>query len=71
VIAEAQQQVAGLGPGVFVLGADGQITSAAANPAGPARDPLDEVQQLSDLHDRGALTDDEFRAAKSKVLGER
>jgi len=68
MIAEAQQQAAALGPGVFVLGADGQMTSAAS-PAGPARDPLDQVQELSDLRDRGALSDDEFQAAKSKILG--
>jgi Short C-terminal domain len=29
----------------------------------------DELQQLADLHDAGTLTDDEFAAAKAKVLG--
>ena len=28
----------------------------------------DELAKLADLHDRGALTDDEFAAAKAKVL---
>lgn len=30
---------------------------------------LDEIQQLADLHAAGTLTDDEFAAAKAKVLG--
>ena len=29
----------------------------------------DELQRLADLHDSGALTDDEFAAAKAKILG--
>ena len=29
----------------------------------------DQLQQLSTLHDQGALTDEEFAAAKAKVLG--
>ena len=28
-----------------------------------------ELQHLADLHDAGTLTDDEFAAAKAKVLG--
>ena len=30
---------------------------------------IDELQQLADLHASGALTDDEFAAAKAKVIG--
>jgi Short C-terminal domain len=36
-------------------------------PAGPSM--YDQLQQLSTLHDQGALTDDEFAAAKAKLLG--
>jgi hypothetical protein len=36
-------------------------------PAGPSM--YDQLQQLSALHDQGALTDDEFAAAKAKILG--
>jgi hypothetical protein len=36
-------------------------------PAGPSM--YDQIQQLSTLHDQGALTDDEFAAAKAKLLG--
>ena len=30
---------------------------------------LDQLDQLATLHERGALTDDEFAAAKAKLLG--
>jgi len=36
-------------------------------PAGPSM--YDQIQQLSTLHDQGALTDEEFAAAKAKLLG--
>ena len=29
----------------------------------------DQLSQLAALHDQGALTDDEFAAAKAKLLG--
>jgi hypothetical protein len=36
----------------------------------PAADPMfTKLQQLADLHASGVLTDDEFSAAKAKVLG--
>jgi hypothetical protein len=45
---------------------------AAAGRSAPAAvgDPLQRLQNLADLHDRGALTDAEFTAAKAKLLGE-
>jgi len=30
---------------------------------------MDELQQLAEMHDAGTLTDDEFAAAKAKILG--
>ena len=30
---------------------------------------LDQLNQLATLHQQGALTDDEFSAAKAKLLG--
>jgi hypothetical protein len=30
---------------------------------------LDQLNQLTTLHEQGALTDDEFTAAKAKLLG--
>ena len=47
---------------------------AAAVPSGPdsaqvgPEDPLERLQKLADLHDRGALTDAEFAAEKAKIL---
>jgi hypothetical protein len=37
--------------------------------APPAADPADEIEHLAQLHTSGALTDDEFAAAKAKILG--
>ena len=34
-----------------------------------AESGADELQRLADLHDSGALNDDEFAAAKAKALG--
>jgi hypothetical protein len=38
-------------------------------PAAPAPSMLDQLNQLSTLHAQGALTDEEFTAAKAKLLG--
>jgi Short C-terminal domain len=37
--------------------------------APPPADPADEVEHLAQLHDSGTLTDEEFTAAKAKILG--
>jgi hypothetical protein len=37
--------------------------------APPPADPADEIEHLAQLHSSGALTDEEFAAAKAKVLG--
>jgi multidrug resistance efflux pump len=44
---------------------------AAAPPAAtaPAKDVTTELQKLADLHKSGVLTDEEFTAAKKKLLG--
>ena len=41
--------------------------AAAAPAAGPSM--LDQLNQLAELHRQGALTDEEFAAAKAKLLG--
>jgi hypothetical protein len=39
-------------------------------PAQAAEDPLiDKLQKLSDLHEQGVLSDEEFASAKAKLLG--
>jgi membrane protease subunit (stomatin/prohibitin family) len=42
---------------------------AAPAQAGPGPSVMDQLSQLTALHQRGALTDDEFTAAKAKILG--
>ena len=37
--------------------------------APPPADPADEIEHLAQLHSSGALTDEEFSAAKAKALG--
>jgi hypothetical protein len=44
------------------------VAAAAPAPA-PAPDTTAELQSLAQLHQSGALTDDEFAAAKAKLLG--
>jgi hypothetical protein len=42
---------------------------APAAYAPPAADPADQIEHLAQLHSSGALTDEEFATAKSKILG--
>jgi hypothetical protein len=37
--------------------------------APPAADPADQIEHLAQLHASGALSDQEFAAAKAQVLG--
>jgi putative oligomerization/nucleic acid binding protein len=37
--------------------------------APPPADPADEIEHLAQLHSSGALSDEEFTAAKAKILG--
>jgi hypothetical protein len=45
--------------------AEGYETASAPPPA----DPADELERLAKLHASGVLTDEEFAAAKAKVIG--
>jgi hypothetical protein len=47
---------------------EGQQQQAAA-PAAPAVDTTAELQNLANLHAQGILTDEEYSAAKAKLLG--
>jgi hypothetical protein len=40
----------------------------APAPAPPAKDPIEQLKELAELHSQGILTDDEFAAQKSKIL---
>src|SRR5512134_1979517 len=41
---------------------------APAPAAAPAPDPIEKLKQLAELRDQGILTEEEFAAAKAKVL---
>ncbi|MFO7269812.1 MAG: SHOCT domain-containing protein, partial [Sphaerobacter thermophilus] len=45
-----------------------QVQAAATPPAAPATDLMTQIQQLAQLKEAGMLTDDEFQAAKAKLL---
>jgi membrane protease subunit (stomatin/prohibitin family) len=45
-----------------------QAQAGPAAPAPAADDTISRLQQLASLHDSGALTDEEFAAAKAQVL---
>jgi Short C-terminal domain len=47
----------------------GPVDDSQAQYAPPPADPADEIEHLAQLHSSGALTDEEFAAAKAKVLG--
>jgi len=52
--------------------ADYQEAPPPAEPvqyAPPPADPADQIEHLAQLHTSGALTDEEFAAAKAKALG--
>jgi hypothetical protein len=51
--------------------ADAQAQQAAAPPPAPApeEDLTAKLQELAQLHDSGALSDEEFASAKQKLLG--
>jgi hypothetical protein len=49
--------------------AAGSPESAVPEP-GISNDSLDRLEHLGDLHEQGMLTDEEFAAAKAKLLGE-
>jgi len=62
--AQAQQQAQ-----VEQARQQGAAEAAAAAPAAPAKDVTAELQKLADLHKSGVLSDEEFAAAKKKILG--
>jgi Short C-terminal domain len=45
-----------------------QQAAIPAAPAAPADDMMSKLQQLGTLHSQGILSDDEFAAAKAKLL---
>ena len=48
---------------------DGQQYEQQAPPPEPEEDASAQLQNLANLHNQGVLTDEEFAAAKAKILG--
>jgi hypothetical protein len=42
---------------------------AAQAPPPAEKDPMEQLKELGQLHESGVLTDEEFAAAKAKILG--
>jgi hypothetical protein len=57
--------------GVLVIWLLAALLSPAGGhrPPGPAAGDVERLRELSDMHTAGKLTDDEFTAAKRKILG--
>lgn len=70
---EAQQQQAAMDAAAAQAVANAQAAQAAAAPpaapAGGGNDLMTQLNQLGTLHAQGILSDDEFAAAKAKLLG--
>jgi hypothetical protein len=72
---EAQQQQAAMQQAAADAVAQQQAAAAAAAPPPPAApaaagsDVIAQLQQLADLKAQGILSDEEFAAAKAKLLG--
>lgn len=65
-LADAQGAGAAARPGVFVMGSEGELTPISAPPA-EGHDAAQELQKLVELRDRGALTEGELDALRSKL----
>ncbi|MHC2998376.1 SHOCT domain-containing protein [Microbacterium sp. HJ5] len=67
---EAQQQQAAMDAAAAqaVANAQAAAPAAAPAPAGGGSDMMAQLTQLSNLHAQGILSDEEFAAAKAKLL---
>ena len=63
----AYDDQAAAGDGKDQAAADDQQDQAQYAP--PPADPADEIEHLAQLHTSGVLTDEEFTAAKAKIIG--
>ena len=68
-MAAQQQQQAEVAQAKQQGAAEAMAAAPAAPAAAPAKDVTTELQKLADMHKSGVLTDEEFAAAKKKLLG--
>ena len=64
-----QMAMYGGGGGGYDDGYDEGYDEPQAAAAPPEKDYTEELAQLAQLHEQGVLTDEEFAAAKAKILG--
>jgi len=64
-----QQQQAAIEQAKQEGAAQAQVSAPAAAPAATEDETTAQLKKLAELHSSGILTDDEFAAAKKKVLG--
>jgi len=67
--AEQQQQEQGQDQRISDLEQQQAPPPAAAPSPAPSSPMIDQLNQLAALHQQGVLTDDEFAAAKAKLIG--
>ena len=67
--AAQQQQQAAVETAKQQGAAEAMAAAPAAPAAAPPKDVTTELQKLADMHKSGVLTDEEFAAAKKKLLG--
>jgi uncharacterized coiled-coil protein SlyX len=56
------------GDGLGDLGEHGGTTGPLDDASGAGTDPFDALDRLADLHERGAITDEEFESKKAELL---
>lgn len=56
-------------PGANIMIGGQSLSDMMAQAGAQAADPAEQLAKLADLHERGALTDEEFAAQKAKILG--
>lgn len=66
---EAQQQAAAMQAAAAQAVAAAPPPTVPPAPAQPPADRVSQLTQLATLHSQGALTDEEFAAAKASLLG--
>ena len=67
--AAQQQQQAEVSQAKQQGAAEAMAAAPVAPAAAPPKDVTTELQKLADMHKSGILTDEEFAAAKKKLLG--
>lgn len=66
---ESQEQLADMQAQMDAMKTQQAPPTAPAAPAAPADDTMAQLKQLADMKTSGLLTDEEFAAAKAKLLG--